>query len=85
MPSRFRADGFYSQPISAVPNVIWQHVSPLTHVADHDVEITIVVDISERRAPASPLFLKNVAGQHPHEMGGLIFQEPWRFKIFRVG
>jgi len=67
---RFRTDGLYSQPISAVPTVISQEVSPLTHVANHDVEITIVVDISERCAPASPLFLKNVAGKHPHEKAG---------------
>jgi len=50
---RFRADGLCSQPVSAVPTVISQYVSPLTHVANRDVEITIVVDISERRGQAT--------------------------------
>jgi len=87
MPSRFDFVPMVCIPsqISAVPTVISQHVSPLTHVADHDVKITIVVDISESRAPASPLFSKNVAGKHPHEMAGPVFQEQWRFKIFHVG
>src|SRR6266513_5129900 len=50
MPSRSDfVDGLYSQPVAAVPTVISQHVSPLTHVANRHVEITIVVDISERR------------------------------------
>src|SRR2546423_11375537 len=36
-------------------------------------------------AAARPLVLKNVAGQHSHEMARLIFQEQRRFKIFHVG
>src|SRR6266550_9479687 len=36
-------------------------------------------------AAASPLFLKNVAGQHSHEMASLIFQEQRWLKIFHVG
>ena len=60
MPSRFDfVDGLYSQPVSAVPTVISQHVRPLNQVANRDVEINIIVDISERRGQAT-LFLKTI-------------------------
>ena len=57
---------------------------PLTDVADHDVDITIVVYVAKSSAATCPFFLKNRAGKHPHEMARVIPQQQQWFEVFQI-
>ena len=71
-----------ADPVIPVPAFIAQQVGRTVEVANHDVDIAVVVKITESCAAGRPCLIKNVTGDCRDicEFTGCILQQQWRFE-----
>ena len=82
---RSRADGPDRSQFSRLPPSFRSTTALLPDVADHDVDVAVVVEVAERGAAAGPCLLKDVAGIDSHEAAGLVPQQQRRLQVPQVG
>src|SRR5262249_46389004 len=80
----FGANGLNANPVLAISAIVSQNYSPLAEIADHDVHIAIVVDVSEGGTAAGPIVLEGRAGSDAHEMAGLVVQQQGWLHVLQV-